>query len=86
VTRQTKNMTLVANRGGRRKVLWGQLIKIAMLLVPVAMASISLTYLILVGRWNPLAAWLGLGAGLSIVTLILLAHFITPLSRMPHIR
>ena len=79
-------MTLFANRGGHRKILWRQLLKMSMLLVPVATASCSLAYLVIAKRWDPLAAWLGLAGGVGSVLIIVFIHLLTPVNRLPHIR
>ena len=67
-------------------MLWRQLMKIALILVPVATTAISLSYVLLAGRWNPAAPWLGIAAGSGIVALILIANLVTPLNRLPHVR
>ena len=79
-------MTLFANRGGHRKILWKQLLKMSLVLVPVATASCSLAYVVFAERWNPLAAWLGLAGGVGSVLVIVIIHLFTPVNRLPHIR
>lgn len=79
-------MTFVANLSGRKKILWGQLLKISLLLLPISTGTTTLAYILLAQRWNPLAAWLGLAGGAITVVLILMVNFATPIFRLPHIR
>jgi hypothetical protein len=79
-------MTLFVNKGGRRKLLWSQLLKMSLILIPMGTASTSLAYVVVSGRWDPLAAWLGLAGGVGIVLVILLTHLFTPVNRLPHVR
>jgi hypothetical protein len=67
-------------------VLWWQLLKISLVIVPIATAACSLSYLVFAQRWNPLAAWLGLAGGFGTVLFILLVHFFTPKNRLPLVR
>ena len=79
-------MTLVANRGGRRKVLWRQLLKISLIIIPIATVACSLGYLVFAQRWNPLAAWLGIASGFGTVLFIFLVNLFTPKRRLPFVR
>ena len=80
-------MNLLANKSGHRKILWPQLLKISMIMVPLAVGACSLGYLVLAGgRWNPLAAWLGLAGGFAIVLVILVINLFTPINRLPFVR
>jgi len=80
-------MNLLGNKSGRRRILWTQLVKISLLMMPLAAASCSLGYVALTGgRWDPLAAWLGLAGGASIVLVILVSNLFTPVHRLPFVR
>jgi hypothetical protein len=79
-------MTLVANRGGRRKILWRQLLKISLVIIPITTAACSLGYFAMTQHWNPMAAWLGLAGGFGTVLFILIVHLSTPKNRLPFVR
>lgn len=79
-------MTFVANIAGRKRILWSELLKISLLLIPLSTGATSLAYFLIAHRWNPLAAWLGLAGGAAAVFVILLVSFSTPIFRLPHIR
>ena len=79
-------MTLVGNKSGRRKLLWGPLFKLTVLLMPLGGGMCAGAYAILTGRWSLLAAWLGLGGGFCIVLVILLVNLLTPIHRLPFVR
>lgn len=79
-------MSVVGNNGGRKKILWGPLLKLALLLIPLSTAATSGAYVVFAERWNPLAAYLGLAGGFAVVLVILLSNFFTPVFRLPFVK
>lgn len=79
-------MTLVGNKGGKKKVLWGPVFKISAIIIPLSTGLVTLAYFLLDGRWNPLAAWLGLAGGGVTVVVILIANLFTPVFRLPYVK
>ena len=79
-------MTLIGNKSGRRKILWGPMLKVSLAMVPLSVGGTSLAYILFADTWNPLAAWLGLATGFSIVLIILIVNFFTPIYRLPFVR
>jgi hypothetical protein len=79
-------MTLVGNKAGKKKILWGPLLKISALFVPLTTGLVSLAYFVFAGQWNPLAAWLGLAGGGVTVVVLLFANLFTPVFRLPYVK
>jgi uncharacterized membrane protein YagU involved in acid resistance len=79
-------MTLVGNKSGRKRIIWGQLVKMSLFMVLLCAGATSSSYLLFAQQWNPLAAWLGLAGGASITLVILVVNFCTPIFRLPFIR
>lgn len=55
-------------------------------MIPLCTGLISLAYFFFAGRWNPLAAWLGLAGGGVTVVVILIANLFTPVFRLPYVK
>jgi hypothetical protein len=79
-------MNLVGNKAGKKKILWGQLLKISLIIIPLSTGLTSLAYFVLASRWNGQAAWLGLAGGGAIVLVILIVNLCSPVFRLPFVK
>jgi hypothetical protein len=79
-------MTFVGNLSGRKKILWGELLQISLLLLPLSTGATSLAYFLVAKRWNPIAPWLGLAGGIAAVLVIFTVNYSTRVSHLPRIK
>ena len=75
--------SLVKNRKGRRVVCWGVFLKIALVLILIPAGISSGLYYLLVKRWNPMALYGGLAAGIITALVVLVFALATPLHKLP---
>ncbi|MEY2408585.1 MAG: hypothetical protein QOF48_1255 [Verrucomicrobiota bacterium] len=76
-------LTLVGNRRGRRVIVWGGVLKLAAVVVPVPGLIAVLVKLIVTKFWNTEALLLGLAAGGVVVILVVIGAFCTELRKLP---
>ena len=76
-------LTLVGNRRGRRVVLWGQVLKMALLLAPLPALVTGGVYRLVRKEWNTNIFLLGLGVGFAIALVMLIMTLFTPIQRLP---
>jgi hypothetical protein len=73
---------LVKNRKGRRVVCWGPFLKVTLLMLAIPAGTSSGIYYLITKRWNSLALYAGLGAGVLTTLLVLIFALSTPLHKM----
>jgi hypothetical protein len=76
-------ITLVGNRRGRRVILWGQVLKAMLLLIPFPAVVLPLVYYAVRKDWSLNVLFLGVGVGLLTTLIILVVALCTPIYRLP---
>jgi hypothetical protein len=76
---------LVARRGNKRVILWGNVCRVSLIVTCAAVALTTAVYLAFAQRWNPDAPLRGLLGGLGISLVLLVVNLLTPMRRLPYL-
>ena len=75
--------SVVANRHGRRAILWRTLLLTFLAVTAAASLVATAIYFLYARRWNPLAPLAGAATGAFVTFVTLLLNWLTPLHRLP---
>lgn len=76
-------LTLVGVRRNRRAIVWRNVLKFALVVVPIPGLATALTRLAVTKLWSTNALLLGFAAGVAIVIVVVIGAYCTELRKLP---